>query len=66
MHCVSNAIQDQLLLLLVILPSLGMSEKTEKVTTTIPDHFDDSEDFFSELFSLDNGLKSQQGTVQLF
>ena len=33
LHCVSIAIQDQLLLLLVIFPLLGMSEKTKKVTT---------------------------------
>ena len=50
MHCVSSAIQDQLLLLLVIFPSLSMSVKTKKVTTVSCDHFDDSEDFFSELF----------------
>ena len=33
-----------------------------------PDHLDGSEDFFSELFFcfLDNGLRSQQGTMQLF
>ena len=30
MHCVSIAVQDQLLLLLVIFPSLGMSDKTKK------------------------------------
>ena len=32
MHSVSSAIQEQLLLLLVISPSLGMSEKIKKVT----------------------------------
>ena len=30
------------------------------------DHFDGSEDFFSKLIFLDNGLKSQQGAVQPF
>ena len=49
MHCVSNAIQDQLLLLLDIFPSFGMSENTEKLTTASPDHFDFSDEFFSEL-----------------
>ena len=32
----------------------------------VPDHFNGSENFFSELFLLDNGLKIQRGTVQLF
>ena len=40
--------------------------KTKKWQQPLPDHFDGSEDFFSHLFFLDNGLKSQQGTVQLF
>ena len=66
MHCASSAIQDQPLLLLVIFPSLGMSEKTEKVTTASSRSFDGSEDFFSELLFLDKGLKSQQGALQLF
>ena len=32
----------------------------------VTDHFNSREDFLSELFFLDDGLKSQQGTVQLF
>ena len=64
MHCVSSAIQDQLLLLLVISPSLGVSEKTEIASSR--NHFDGSDDFFSELFFLYNGLKSQLGTLQIF
>ena len=47
MHCVSSAIQDQLLFLLDIFPSLSTSDKTEKVTTASSRFFDGSEDFFS-------------------
>ena len=41
-------------------------EKQKKWQQPVPDLFDGTEEFFSELFFLDNGLKSQQGTVQLF
>ena len=66
MHCVSSVIQDQLLLLLFLFPSLGMSEKPEK---------NENNQFliilmvvktFSASCFLDKGLKSQQGTAQLF
>ena len=60
MHCVSSGIQDQLLLLLDVFPSLGMSEKTEEMTTTNLDDFYGSEKFLSELCFLENGWKSQQ------
>ena len=39
--------------------------KPKKWQQPVPDHFDGSEEFFSELCFLDNGLESQQGTVQL-
>ena len=39
--------------------------KPKKWQQPVPDHFDGSEDFFSELFFLDSGLKSQQGIIQL-
>ena len=39
--------------------------KPKKWQWLVPDHFDGSGDFFSEFF-LYNGLKSQQGTLQLF
>ena len=66
MHSVSSAIQDQFLFLLDMFPSLGMGEKKpRKWQQPAPDHFDGSEDFFSELFFLDNGLRSQQGTVPI-
>ena len=66
MHCVSNAIQDQLLLLLVMFLSLGIVRKPKKWQQPVRDHFDGSENFFSELLLLDSGLKSQQGTIQRF
>ena len=40
--------------------------KPKKWQQPAPDHFDGGEDFFSELVFLDNSLKSQQETVQLF
>ena len=65
MDCVWSAFQDQLLLLLDIFPSLGMSENNQKVTTA-SSRSCWCEEFSSELCFWDNGLKSQQGAVQLF
>ena len=66
MHCVSNGIQHQVLLLLDIILSLENCERSQKWQQPVPDHFSDSEKFFIEMYFLDNGLKSQQWTVQLF
>ena len=41
-------------------------KKPKKWQQPVPDNFDGSEDFFSELFFSDDDLMSQQGTVQLF
>ena len=67
MHSVSSAIQEQLLLLLVISPSLGMSEKIKKVTIASSRSFLMVVLIFSaSCFFLYNGLKSQKGTLQFF
>ena len=50
MNCVSSGIQDQILLLLDIILSLENYERSQKWQQPVPNHFGDSEEFFSELF----------------
>ena len=66
MHCLSSEVQNQLILLLYIFPSLGKSEKTEKMTTASSLSFWWHWRLFQRAVFLDKGLKIQQGTVQLF
>ena len=66
MPCVSSGIQDQILLLLDIVLPLEYCEIVKKWEQPVPDHFGYSDEFFIETYFLDNGLRSQQLTVQLF
>ena len=57
---VSSGIQDQILLLLDIFPSLDKCEKKIKnLQQLVSDAFEDSERVFIELYFFDNGLNSQ-------
>ena len=56
----------KILLLLDFFLSLESCQRSQKWQQLVPEFLGDSEECFIEMYFLDNRLKSQQWTVQLF